>query len=95
MAVKRFRGRGFLGCSGYPQCKTTQPLPKDVAIDWPEKKLEYTDIKCEKCGAPMVVRQSRRGPFLGCSAYPKCKTIVKMPVAKKTDEKTGETSSEE
>lgn len=31
------------------------------------------DVKCEKCGAKMVVRISRRGKFLGCSAFPKCR----------------------
>ena len=35
-----------------------------------------TDRLCEKCGKPMVLRTSKRGEFLGCSGYPKCKTIV-------------------
>jgi DNA topoisomerase-1 len=79
MAAKRFRGRSFLGCTGYPDCKTTMPVPTDIAIDWPEKKVETTNVKCDKCGAPMVMRISRRGPFLGCSAYPKCRNIMKVP----------------
>lgn len=32
--------------------------------------------KCPKCGAPLVERSSIYGKFLGCSKYPKCKTIV-------------------
>lgn len=32
-----------------------------------------TDIKCEKCGSPMVIRESKYGKFLACSNYPKCK----------------------
>ncbi len=79
MIAKRFRGRQFLACSGYPECKTTMPIPEGVAIDWPEKKVELTDIKCPKCGSPMAVRVSRRGKFLGCSAFPKCRTIMQMP----------------
>ena len=79
MVAKRFRGRGFLACTGYPDCKTTKPLPKDIAIDWPEKKVEMTDIKCPNCGKPMVIRSSRRGKFLGCSGYPKCKTAQPLP----------------
>ena len=27
----------------------------------------------EKCGSPMVIREGRRGPFLACTGYPKCK----------------------
>jgi DNA topoisomerase-1 len=30
-------------------------------------------ISCEKCGSPMRIRKSFRGPFLSCSAYPKCR----------------------
>ncbi len=36
-------------------------------------KLPDTGISCEKCGSPMVVRTSWRGPFLSCSGYPKCR----------------------
>ncbi len=28
---------------------------------------------CPECGAPLVLRRGRRGPFLGCSNYPKCR----------------------
>ena len=38
-----------------------------------EKIAEETDIKCEKCSSPMVIRWSKQGPFLGCSNFPKCK----------------------
>lgn len=45
---------------------------------------EKTDIVCDKCGAPMVVREGRYGKFLGCSAYPNCKNIMKLPNQKPT-----------
>ncbi len=32
-----------------------------------------TDIKCEKCGSPMVIRYGKTGEFLACSSFPKCK----------------------
>jgi DNA topoisomerase-1 len=28
---------------------------------------------CDKCGSEMVVKWTKRGPFLGCSAYPECR----------------------
>ena len=34
---------------------------------------EKTDIKCEKCGSPMVIKWGRNGMFLACSNYPECK----------------------
>jgi DNA topoisomerase-1 len=32
-----------------------------------------TDIVCEKCGKPMLVKWGRNGQFLACSGYPDCK----------------------
>src|SRR5512147_2748787 len=32
-----------------------------------------TDIACEKCGKPMVIKWGRNGQFLACSGYPDCK----------------------
>ncbi|MCX5654169.1 MAG: topoisomerase DNA-binding C4 zinc finger domain-containing protein, partial [Planctomycetota bacterium] len=34
---------------------------------------------CPDCGAKLVVRTSRRGPFLGCSKYPTCKHTEDVP----------------
>ena len=38
-----------------------------------------TDIDCSECGNPMTVRFSKRGPFLGCSNYPKCRNTGEVP----------------
>ena len=32
-----------------------------------------TDIACEKCGSPMVIKWGRNGKFIACSNYPTCK----------------------
>ena len=34
---------------------------------------------CPKCGSPLVLRKSMYGQFIGCSNYPKCKTIIQIP----------------
>lgn len=39
---------------------------------------QETDYKCDKCGAPMVIREGRYGKFLACSAYPKCKNTKQL-----------------
>ena len=36
---------------------------------------ELTDVVCEKCGAFMVRKNGKYGPFLACSNYPKCSNI--------------------
>ena len=60
----------FLGCSGYPECKTTMNFD---ATGKPVLSAKPTEHVCEKCGKPMVIREGRRGPFLACTGYPKCK----------------------
>jgi DNA topoisomerase-1 len=65
MAVKWSRGRSFLGCTNYPKCKATKPLPSGIYIEKP--KPESAGVGCDKCGRPMVIRKSRRGPWRGRS----------------------------
>src|SRR5207249_3206007 len=73
MVVRRGRRGEFLGCTGYPDCKGTRPIVRDeegrpkAGERSVRPEMPKVDIKCEKCGAPMAIRRSRRGPFLGCS----------------------------
>ena len=56
-----------------------------------------TDITCEKCGKPMVIKWGRNGQFLACSGYPDCKNtkpfvrnengVVEAAPEETTDEK--------
>ena len=85
MAVKMSRRGPFLACTGYPKCKNAKPLPDEIRAKMPvappKPAQELTDEKCEICGEPMLKRQGRFGPFLGCSGYPKCKNIKKLQPA--------------
>jgi len=38
-----------------------------------------TEVKCEKCGKPMVIRLGRNGPFLSCTGYPECDGTSDLP----------------
>ncbi len=38
-----------------------------------------TDLKCEKCGKPMVIRLGRNGAFLSCTGYPDCDGTSDLP----------------
>ncbi len=72
MVVKYNKRGKFLGCSKYPECKTTVSLD---ANGNPLIPVE-TDYVCEKCGKKMVMRDGKRGKFLACSGYPDCKNIL-------------------
>ena len=87
MTLKQSFGRFFLACSGYPKCKSSGKFPPDIAEALkavtpkrePKAAPVLTEHKCEKCGAPMAIRSSARGPFLGCTGYPKCKNAKPLP----------------
>ncbi|MDQ6957537.1 MAG: DNA topoisomerase, partial [Mariprofundaceae bacterium] len=81
MAIKLGRFGRFLACTGYPECKHSQPLNGN-AKEQPEP--EMSDQKCDKCGAPMVIKHGRYGKFLGCSAYPECKNLQPLEKPKDT-----------
>jgi DNA topoisomerase I len=38
-----------------------------------------TDVQCEKCGKPMVIRLGRNGQFLACTGYPDCDATSDLP----------------
>jgi len=76
MIVKSGKNGEFLACSAYPKCKTTRNFTRDAAGAIVPEKKEATGIKCEKCGSDMVIKSSRRGPFLACPGYPKCRNAM-------------------
>ena len=84
MAVRRGRRGSFLGCTNYPKCRGTAPIPdelKDKLAEQagpaaaPGRRLEGDPDR----GNVRAMRRSharspsRRGFFLGCGQYPQCK----------------------
>jgi DNA topoisomerase-1 len=58
----------------YVQCPDAKcKFISDCDAEGNPVKPPDTGIKCEKCGEPMAVRSSFRGPFLACTGYPKCR----------------------
>jgi len=45
--IRSLRGKRFVGCSNYPKCRNSYPLPQ-------QGKLEFLDKTCDKCNAPML-----------------------------------------
>jgi DNA topoisomerase-1 len=78
MIKRQGRFGTFLGCSGYPECDMIQNLDKQGNILPPKPKPYTTDIKCERCGRPIYLRRGKRGPWLGCSGYPRCRNRLAM-----------------
>ncbi|MGF1634713.1 MAG: type I DNA topoisomerase [Phycisphaerae bacterium] len=82
MIARKGRFGDFMGCSGYqekdeagnPKCSLIVPLEKDGKPGLPKVEPIRTEVKCEKDQAPMLLRNSKRGPFMGCSNFPKCRS---------------------
>jgi DNA topoisomerase-1 len=44
------------------------------------KRMEKpTDLVCEKCGRPMVIKWGKHGSFVACSGYPECTNTRELP----------------
>ncbi len=78
MVIRWGTNGSFLACSGYPECKNTKEFSREangvIQVVEPELRKEI----CPECKAAMIVRQSKFGPFLGCSRYPDCKGTMPL-----------------
>ena len=60
MVVKNGRFGRFLGCSGYPECKTILSIVAGKGL-------------CPECGGDLVEKRTKKGTsFYGCANYPNC-----------------------
>ena len=84
MVVRTGKFGKFAACPNYPRCRNTKPLvnPEKPAADAaqeekkpaPEKpEPQKTGLKCELCGADLVLRTGRYGSFYACSRFPECR----------------------
>ncbi|MBS1833060.1 MAG: type I DNA topoisomerase, partial [Acidobacteria bacterium] len=46
---------------------------------------EPTDLICEKCGKPMVIKWGRNGRFIACTGYPECRNTRELPTSETED----------
>jgi DNA topoisomerase-1 len=63
-------------------------LDRKGNIKFPAPPPLVTDIACDKCGAMMNLRDGKRGPWLGCQKFPKCRgraAFGKLPEAEQKD----------
>lgn len=73
MTLRRGRFGPFLSCSRYPSCDGVLNLDKKGRIRLPKAPPLATDLSCPQCKAPLNLRRGSKGPWLGCSRFPKCR----------------------
>lgn len=73
MVIRR-GGRGqFVACTGYPKCKATKPISAAYEAGYQKPEAQKLEEPCPECGKDLLIRQSKRGQFVGCGGYPKCR----------------------
>ena len=74
MEKRKSRFGLFLSCGKYPDCKGVVNLDKkNGGVTPPKTPPLATDIECNKCDSHLNLRNGARGPWLGCSKFPKCR----------------------
>lgn len=66
MVFKHGRYGKFLACPGFPDCRNTKPILKEIGV------------ACPKCTEGQLVERKgkRRKVFFGCDKYPECDFII-------------------
>ncbi|MDD3774329.1 MAG: type I DNA topoisomerase [Sulfurovaceae bacterium] len=73
LLLRKGRFGEFVACGNFPKCKYTKNIKETTLEEETKTPEDATSEICDKCGSPMVIKDSKRGKFLACSAYPKCK----------------------
>lgn len=63
-------GTQFLGCSGYPDCKTMMSLnalSEESSEDEQSNEPQVCEEKCEKCGSDMIFKTGPYGRYMECT----------------------------
>lgn len=65
MVIKQGRFGDFLACPGYPECKNTKTLAREL------------EVPCPLCGGKILEKRSKKGKlFYGCDNYPQCTFVA-------------------
>jgi DNA topoisomerase-1 len=79
MELRYWKGSHFLGCSNYPECRSTVSLPPDLDVVYGAERVQVQaaldkaaqsaapTVSCPKCGHAMDLRSGRYGRYYRCS----------------------------
>ncbi len=61
MVYKHGKFGKFLACPGFPECRNTKAIVKEIGV------------KCPDCGGDIIEKKTKRGKlFFGCTSFPDC-----------------------
>jgi len=73
MILRKGQYGKFLASVNYPDVKFVINIDKKDQLKYPAPPPYLTDLECPKCSEKLNLRRGARGPWLGCSAFPKCR----------------------
>ena len=73
MMLRNGRFGPFLASVNYPDVKYIINIDPKGMVKLPASPPLLTDLPCPKCEAKLNLRRGKRGPWLGCSTFPKCR----------------------
>jgi DNA topoisomerase-1 len=85
LVVKLGKRGKFIACTGFKEgCKYTRPLAREGEAGPDTAEPVLSAEQCDKCQAPMLIKDGRYGKYLACSAYPACRNIQPLVKPKGT-----------
>ena len=86
LVVRQSRFGPFL-TSENPETKFLLGVDKKGHIKFPSPPPVVTELTCPKCERPMNLRLGARGPWLGCSGFPRCRGRLPWAGVPEADQK--------
>ena len=86
MELRSGRFGKFIASVNYPAVKFVLNVDRKGGLKLPSPPPLTVDETCDRCGEPCYLRDGKRGPWLGCSAFPRCRGRVgyaKLPEARR------------
>jgi len=78
MTVRVWKGGMYLGCSRYPECRSTRNLPPTIPFRVGDEQVQLADAlaeadkapaqECPACGKEMELRHGRYGRYMSCTS---------------------------
>lgn len=73
MVLRTGRFGRFLASANYPEVECIINVDRQDRLKYPAPPPFETDLACPTCDSPLYLRRGKRGPWLGCSRFPKCR----------------------
>lgn len=95
LVLRKGRFGPFLSCEDYPKCDGIVNLDRKGGVKLPSAPPLQIEVVCPKCESPVMnLRRSKKGPWISCATYPKCRGRVAWSKLEPAEQKKYESALE-